>query len=73
LWSRKKKKPLPWNWLVPPREMMLTAPVATVPVERSKPTVLIWNSWTVSEEKFCEVPPVIRSLTRAPSTEMVVM
>src|SRR5262249_57840095 len=52
---------------------MLTAPAETVPVDRSKLLVLIWNSCTVSAEKFWDVPPVIRSLTRAPSTVIKVI
>src|SRR5215510_6922177 len=73
LWSRKKKNPLPCKSFEPVRETMFTTPAETVPEERSKPRVLIWNSWTVSAEKFCEVPPVTRSLPREPSTEITVI
>ena len=41
-----------------------------MPVERSKFTLEIWNSWTISWEKFCCVPPSTESLMRAPSTAM---
>ena len=70
LWSRKKKNPLPWNSLPPERVTTFTAPPAPTPVDRSKFTLETWNSWTISCEKFCCVPPVTESRTVAPSTVM---
>src|ERR1022692_4139850 len=49
---------------------MLMAPAAVMPVERSKLTLEIWNSCTISWEKFCCVSPSTESFTRAPSTAM---
>ena len=46
-----EEEPAPCKSFVPVRETMFTTPAETVPEERSKPRVLIWNSWTVSAEK----------------------
>ncbi len=52
---------------------MLMAPLAAMPVERSKLALEIWNSSTTSCEKFWAEPPLMALRTLPPSTVRAVL